>query len=416
MTQDEVDQVSTNPFEHPTLDLHSIFLDFRSSGVLTQDTTLIKNFLQECQNDIGCLDTKIKDTISTIARLSRDLTEASVRMTQRASQVRLCEHLLSPLEHLPQDVLEQIFLFSLTSVTKDTEPHPNHAPLQLAAVCRRWRTIALSMPTLWNGLTVSSVGGVELAKTWVGRCYRPSLTLHLKRSIPPSNLRELFAVLRGPSLGLRKIDVDVLRDVVKEFLLEYDLPAIEELVLRGYPDVLPSLPPSTSLRRLYMHKPPASWLHYPPPSQLTVLWLTSKIHWNTFVIFLTSCPNLESLYVCLNEEGLRLDPEPQDFESRDRTLPQLTYLGVFWDSDRAEEPPEDLLRWVAFPSLRIFEYYHSKKSNPGSGFFTCYIPFIDLHFSSTMRLHQITSCSCWSGRCPSRNCLSESSLDSCRIS
>ncbi|TFK64482.1 hypothetical protein BDN72DRAFT_748517, partial [Pluteus cervinus] len=90
---------------------------------------------------------------STIAQLSRDLTRVSARMVQKVSQVRLCEYLLSPLEHLPQDVLEQIFLACLAT-NDDPAPDPTYAPLQLAAVCHRWRTIALSMPSLWNNLYI----------------------------------------------------------------------------------------------------------------------------------------------------------------------------------------------------------------------------------------------------------------------
>ncbi|TFK70888.1 hypothetical protein BDN72DRAFT_958505 [Pluteus cervinus] len=363
MTQEKVDEVVLNTFEHPSLDLNSIFQDFRLSGVLpTKDTIPIQSFLASCHRDIKRLDTKIKDTISTIAQLSCELTEASAHLVQSVSQVRLCEYLLSPPEHLPQDVLEQIFLACLAT-NKHPSPHPNRAPLQLAAVCHRWRTIALSMPLLWNGLYISTAGHVELAKTWVSRCYRPSLSLRLEdNDISSSDLEAVLGGLQSPALALRKIDVARLGgsrgDIMKNFIFERDHPDLDELVLRGSETALPSLPPSSSLRRFYSHVPPDSWRHSPPPSQLTVLWLTTKIHYNTLVIFLAHCPILESLYVKLSGQGFRLDPEPQ--VSTDLTLSRLHYFG-FWDSYDGEGPQEDLLRKFNFPSLRVVEYCHSRK-------------------------------------------------------
>ncbi|TFK64468.1 hypothetical protein BDN72DRAFT_881488 [Pluteus cervinus] len=360
MTQAEVDHVATNLFEHPTLDLRSIFQVFRLSGLSSNDSSHIQSFLEECQNDIKALDTTIKDTISKIAQLSRDLTEASARMVQKVSQVGLCEYLLSSPTHLPQDIIEQIFLACLTA-GDDPAQDQQSVPLQLAAVCHRWRTIALSLPALWNGLSIDSIGDIELAKIWARRCYLPSLTLDLDSIDPdvtaPAKLKELFAVLQGHSVLLRKINIKwggALDGMTEKFIMEGNHPALEELVLRGEDWVLPSLPEcSTSLRRIYSHLPPIAWHHSPPPSQLTVLWLTSTIHWNTLVVFLANCPNLESLYVHLDEEGLQLDPEP--LVSQDIVLHQLSYFGL-WDDCDETQPPDALLQGVTFPSLRIMEY------------------------------------------------------------
>ncbi|TFK70900.1 hypothetical protein BDN72DRAFT_958516 [Pluteus cervinus] len=364
LTQDEIDQTVGNIFEHPSLDIRSIFLDFRLSGLLPPENAVsIKPFLEERQNDIQLLDSKIKDTISAIAQLSRELTQASARMVQRVSQVRLCEYLLSPLEHLHQDILEQIFIACLA--TRDSPgPKPNRAPLLVAAVCHRWRTIALSMPFLWNELHISHDVHVELAKVWVSRCYRPSLTLFGNNDIPSSKLKELLSDLQGPSLCPRKIDVmsswfrGTSGDLVKDFFL--DQHALEELVLRDPDGAIPSLPTtSTSLRRIYTHIIPESWHHSPPPQQLTVLWLTSKIHRNTFLVFLATCPNIESLYLEIDEDGLRLDPEPQI--QKDITLHQLTYLGL-WDGSETVELPQDFLQGGHFPSLRVLEYRVGKQA------------------------------------------------------
>ncbi|TFK64481.1 hypothetical protein BDN72DRAFT_963198 [Pluteus cervinus] len=373
ITQDEADQITSSIFQHPALDLQSIFQDSRLSGLVPSkdDRTAIQTFLRECQDDIQLLDTKIKDAISTIAQLSRDLTQTSAQMVQKTSQVRLCEYLLSSHRILPQDVLEEVFLACLETNAGDPTPIPTCPPLQLAAVCHRWRTIALSMPTLWNGLhlTSASVSEVQLAKTWASRCYLPSLTLEFDKlgdieSESSAMLYGLLDTLQGASRSPRDIDLiglgGPLGSMVQKFILERDQPALEELVLRDFDRALHSLPKaSTSLRRIYTHKPPESWRTSPPPSQLTVLWLTSKIHCTTLVMFLANCPNLRSLYVDIREDGLRLAPE--QLISRDIIVPGLTYLGL-WDGYYDGEPPKDLLQGITFPSLRVVEYCVSKRS------------------------------------------------------
>ncbi|TFK70902.1 hypothetical protein BDN72DRAFT_838431 [Pluteus cervinus] len=368
MAQDEVNSIVFNLFEHPSLDLRSIFQDFRLSSFRpVEDIPSIQSFLDECQHDIDLLDTKIKDTISTIAHLSRELSEASARMVQKVSQVRLCEYLLSTPQPgpLPQDLLEQIFLACLAT-NDHPSPHPNRAPLQVAAVCHRWRTIALSMPLLWNGLYINTPDDVELAKAWVSRCYQPSLSLKPNENnrISSSDLEAVLEALQSQSLSPRRIEITglggKLGDTINKFILERDHPELEELVLRDLHTSLSSVPraSSASLRRIYTHMPLESWRRSPPPSQLTVLWLTSKIHSNTLVIFLAYCPNLESVYVQLGGDGLRLDPEPQ--VSTGLTARRLSYMG-FLDSYDEGGPPEELLRGFTFPSLRVVECGHKRK-------------------------------------------------------
>ncbi|TFK70901.1 hypothetical protein BDN72DRAFT_838430 [Pluteus cervinus] len=370
MTQKEVDRVSGNIFEHPTLDLRSIFEDFRLSGFYptTDIPSHIEGFLKECQNDIDLLDTKIKSMISTIAQLSRELSEASARMVQKVSQVRLCQYLLSSPGCLPQDILEQIFLACLATNMNQLSPHPNRAPLQLAAVCHRWRTIALSMPLLWNGLYISTADHAKLAKTWASRCYMPSLSLKLNKNttLSSSELQTVLDALQGRSLSPRRIELmglgGTLGKTMEKFVLERDHPDLEEVVLRDSKTSLSSLPPasSASLRRIYTHMPPESWHHSPPPSQLTVLWLTTEIQYSALVVFLTYCPNLESLYVKLSEEGFQFDPELQ--VSTEGTMRRLSYIALR-DSYDEGEPPEGLLRGFTFPSLQVVEFSQSKQNS-----------------------------------------------------
>ncbi|TFK64476.1 hypothetical protein BDN72DRAFT_264384 [Pluteus cervinus] len=217
---------------------------------------------------------------------------------------------------------------------------------------------------------ISTVGQVELAKTWAIRCYLPSLILILDgHNISSSEAQELLGLLQGPSRSPRQIDVIglgyIARHAIMEFMLQRNHPALEELVLRDCGNALPSLPTaSTSLRRIYIHTAPETWRHSLPPSQLTVLWLTSMIHANALVAFLVNCPNLESLYVHIAESGLRPNPESQAL--KDATLPQLTYFGLENDYLVGGEPSRDLLQGFSFPSLRVAEYSVRRQSQASS--------------------------------------------------
>ncbi|TFK64480.1 hypothetical protein BDN72DRAFT_963197 [Pluteus cervinus] len=398
MTRDEIDLVASNIFEHPYLDLDAIFQDFRLSGhIATKHTLPITALLQECQDDIKLLDVKIRDTISAIAKLSRYLAQTSARLVQKVSQVRLCRYLLSSPKHLPQDVLEEIFLASLAT-NDDPSPHPNCPPLQLAAICHRWRTITLSMPTLWNGLYLSSgtPSEIELAKLWASRSYLPTLTLEfdtggLRVGVESSSmLDQLFDTLRGPSRSPRRIDLvgwkGHFRDVLTRFLLKRDHLVLDEFVHRDSSRTLwalPSLPRAPSLRRVYTHLPPPIWRHSPPPSQLTVLWLTSKIHCDTLVIFLVKCPNLESLYVEISESGLQFSPKP--VVSRDITIRQLKYFGL-WNG-YGSKLPEDLLHRLTFPSLRVVEYCGLKRRTQDSTLWLGFSHALDPVQRLTLQFH-----------------------------
>src|SRR5271163_3010706 len=57
----------------------------------------------------------------------------------------------SPIGRLPTEILIQIFLYCIPEDANWT-PAPYLAPMQLTAVCRRWREIAVNMPNLWRRL------------------------------------------------------------------------------------------------------------------------------------------------------------------------------------------------------------------------------------------------------------------------
>lgn len=89
----------------------------------------------------------------------------------------------APIHRLPFEVMSNIFLATLDTPkdpclipSRDRLTHqagfpPDHTPLFLGQVCRRWRSLALSIPQLWSTITLPylSDSRMKLASLWLLR-------------------------------------------------------------------------------------------------------------------------------------------------------------------------------------------------------------------------------------------------------
>ncbi|KAG1874366.1 hypothetical protein F4604DRAFT_740614 [Suillus subluteus] len=64
----------------------------------------------------------------------------------------------SPIWRLPTEILAQIFLYCIPEDGNWT-PAPYLAPVLLTTVCRRWREVAVDMPSLWHRLRLEAGHG-----------------------------------------------------------------------------------------------------------------------------------------------------------------------------------------------------------------------------------------------------------------
>ncbi|KAJ6500150.1 hypothetical protein C8R47DRAFT_1110656 [Mycena vitilis] len=78
----------------------------------------------------------------------------------------LCDAVLSI-----QELMAEIFTHCLPIMPEDrfSEPAPHRAPLLVTQVCRRWRRVALSTPTLWNSFPLESSFNLPLFRLWMER-------------------------------------------------------------------------------------------------------------------------------------------------------------------------------------------------------------------------------------------------------
>ncbi|TFK65731.1 hypothetical protein BDN72DRAFT_962290 [Pluteus cervinus] len=359
-------------FKRPSLDLSSLFDQVRRFGepVSSSDKNSVQTFVQECKSDVELIRASISETITNIASLCRTVSEASCRLAQRKRQAEIGDYLLSathaPIQSLPQEILEKIFLtcFDDTRVRKSNSLAPN---LQLAAVCYQWRMIALGIPALWRYAAFFDLFSHQLdrLKLRFERCPTPFLSLTFPGGTP--QLDELMALLAKPVIRIRALEVTFTsKDEALKVLpaiLSCNSGELEELVICSqdrFPDLV-----VPNIQRLYIHKAPVSWSTSPPPVRLTNLLITSPIHWSLMENIFVHCLCLQQavLSVAESEEQFLGPTEANDVvltQASPRVLPELVSFSLVNDC-KYNDLPSDLLQSFSFPALRAFEYYVEHK-------------------------------------------------------
>ncbi|TFK74663.1 hypothetical protein BDN72DRAFT_671420 [Pluteus cervinus] len=246
-----------------SVDLFPLYDQIRNSDrpLTSHDKEAVQDFVQQIKNDIDILHERITGTIEELSNLCRQLNEDSCRLIQKSSQVELCDYLISPPVHLPNDILERIFLACVES-NGSLEPHPNAPPFQLAAVCYRWRMVACSTPTLWDRIHVKyssaqpSLGlrYLKPAKTFLQRGRYPSISLDFPFEV--AQMAIFFSFIKSSSLQFKRLNIESnfknegwlaafagRCDDLEEFffvgaqnLMEIPYPGIKRLYLSSLPD------------------------------------------------------------------------------------------------------------------------------------------------------------------------------------
>ncbi|KAG2151513.1 hypothetical protein DEU56DRAFT_850437 [Suillus clintonianus] len=92
----------------------------------------------------------LEAVMDSIKHLRQQLVERKDKITQ---SMKLHKRLVSALWRLPTEVLSEIFVYCLPE-TSHLSPASKLAPMLLTRICRRWREVAVSMPSLWCGLSM----------------------------------------------------------------------------------------------------------------------------------------------------------------------------------------------------------------------------------------------------------------------
>ncbi|KAJ7738321.1 hypothetical protein B0H16DRAFT_95808, partial [Mycena metata] len=126
--------------------------------------------------------------------------------TSRNDARRDLNAICDPIARLPVEISSEIFTQCLAS-----PPFPNVgiAPLLFLGICRLWKDIALSTPTLWTALhstTPAASGFPALFETWLSRARSLPLSVSLYGHITA----EVSAVFKkhAPRLRILELSLD----------------------------------------------------------------------------------------------------------------------------------------------------------------------------------------------------------------
>ncbi|KAJ7718897.1 hypothetical protein B0H16DRAFT_1897432 [Mycena metata] len=116
----------------------------------------------------------------------------------------------SPAADLATELLAEIFILCLPTntlrpATGLLRPHfivPSaaDAPLLLCAVCRRWRSIATGLATLWTSLNSQDILNPELVEVWLARATTHGLSLRIATPVDPAGRFMITIPVHPPAL------------------------------------------------------------------------------------------------------------------------------------------------------------------------------------------------------------------------
>ncbi|KAG1860427.1 hypothetical protein C8R48DRAFT_712704 [Suillus tomentosus] len=163
----------------------------------------------------------------------------------------------SPIGRLPTEILAEIFLYCIPE-DANWAPAPDLAPMQLTAVCRRWREIAVNMPNLWRRLRLEIGHG-----DWQQRafCYESYLKrsrgrqLSLTLECDNNNWTELRSLLRPHVDQISSLHVGLFPDAGSFPLVLADFGGLEELAIYADGDDGPA-PALDNIEDFITHLPP----------------------------------------------------------------------------------------------------------------------------------------------------------------
>ncbi|KAK7001472.1 hypothetical protein R3P38DRAFT_3049321 [Favolaschia claudopus] len=105
--------------------------------------------------EIGAIRAHLLPHEAELARLDALIRDLSSQRDRVKRYVASHQALISHPRRLPQDIIEEIFLASLPT-QHNAAMTASEPPLLLGRICSRWRSIAFSLPGLWNTLHISA--------------------------------------------------------------------------------------------------------------------------------------------------------------------------------------------------------------------------------------------------------------------
>ncbi|KAJ7138719.1 hypothetical protein C8R43DRAFT_1131886 [Mycena crocata] len=175
-------------------------------------------------------------------RINCDILRLGLVRESLMEQLEDCRY---PVLTLPSEIISEIFIHVLDFSSLDAPcPAPTLAPMVLAQICRHWRQIALSLPSLWSTISLevnrkTFKQWMIMARTLLQRSKSSPLSISLKYGMDHQGLfslgariEEVFLELSQHFIRLQHLDFGVtLMSPVLEQLMQSPMPRLTHLTL-----------------------------------------------------------------------------------------------------------------------------------------------------------------------------------------
>ncbi|KAJ7133316.1 hypothetical protein C8R44DRAFT_22484 [Mycena epipterygia] len=297
------------------------------------------------------------------AKIGAIESQLAMLRVERETVLERLDAVVYPILNIPPEITSEILLQCID------DPY-SRCQLQLASVCREWRSVALSTPALWTGFYASYLRAaardagklLNLLQCWLQRA--GNLPLDLKLPLPPGSPPDaILSVIAQYASQWRTVELELIHSKQPIFFpldsFRGPLHCLRKVVLSKI-DSWPNNAPASmtafldapQLREAQLHTIPAFRIRL-PWSQLTKL----ELHEHTLdqcLEFLRLTPNLEafSAYIARSSHFQRSLPTLI-------TLPRLHTLrlsfGLYSSTllDNLTLPALDALELSHFDSLHI---------------------------------------------------------------
>lgn len=270
---------------------------------------------------------------------------------------------------LPPEILEEIFLYSGTSLGQT----PCAFVLEVVEVCQDWRKMCLQRAIFWTKILVTNGTTAGQLKSMLERSAEKPLhiTLYAEDSITRGVFDQLIqsSVLhRWISFAL-KVPPHVMALLCTECLRDLAFPALECLSFEAYKsgDELPLKAPSVLFRKLVRKKPPLSHL------QVTMSGESGARPMTSFRNLVLAYPTITRLTINVlstptNGLGSLLSVifHWPDSEASNFPLPNLALLDIRYPAETSDSVDVERGQWSALGAiLRIRQDYAQQLSESG---------------------------------------------------
>ncbi|KAG1868278.1 hypothetical protein DFJ58DRAFT_678728, partial [Suillus subalutaceus] len=109
--------------------------------------------MQKPLDAIMCKESDHDTVRNGVSYRQRQLVEEKANIIQSNISPR---QFSSAIWRLPTEILSQIFLYCLPEDKEFPSPIRSQAPLLLTGICRRWREVAVDLPSLWCTLQLTA--------------------------------------------------------------------------------------------------------------------------------------------------------------------------------------------------------------------------------------------------------------------